>query len=298
MKRLFAVAFGSTVALLAALVVLLAPGQAGAQLDPAAICANTAQYGEDADGDGFLNGEECTGFTKDLNAGVYTTISGWQCTQNCTAEKLNPAKRDLFVVLVRAAIGNIPTQDPYEYIKADPPGGLGTNVHEVPDADVRADRLVIYRSPTSFQKAVKVTESLSASPVLGKCDEAWATPNGLDNCFVFTKAIKDHVDAKCASLSDKNKCKDSVTGYTPLTTPSIYDLYIKHTLAHECGHDMKLRGIYVSSTGGYHYASTDKVVVSQSVFYKASKSAVTWYIGKIYYSPNDQQDFTLWEFVQ
>jgi hypothetical protein len=302
MKTLLAIAFRSALALLAALLFLLTPGQVRA-LTSAEICGNPIlDPSGDYDGDGFTNLEECNGLIAGQNG---ATISWPGYIGSSTSTRLDPTKRDLFVVLVRTSPSNIPTYDPYEFIRAAPPVGLGTEVREIPAADVQTvlnnDRKVIQRTNGTFQKAVKITESLSASAVLGRCDEEWATPNGLDNCFVFTKAIKDHVYATCAALSSMSYCKDSVTGATPLTNQStnppfsIYDLYIKHTIAHECGHDMKLRGIYVSSTGGYHYASTDKVVVSQSVFYKASKSAVAWYIGKLYYSPNDQQDFVLWQ---
>jgi hypothetical protein len=295
MKTLFGMAFRSAVVLLAALLFLLTPGQVRAQLTPEQVC-NSQPADGDYDGDGFLNGEECEGLK--LENGATITWPGLH-TLNPPANKpaLNPAKRDILVVLARTSPSYIPAA-PFDYISQPQPYGLATNVYEIPAADVptvlSADRMVINRGNT-FQKAVKMQESLSASSVLGRCDEAWATPNGLDNCFVFTKAIRDFVDATCAGISNKSKCMDSLTQTTPLTTPSIYDIYIKHTLAHECGHDVKLRGIYVSNTGGYHYASTDKVILSQSVYFKAGGSAVTWYIGTRYYSPNDQQDFVLWQ---
>lgn len=298
MRIWLAVAFASTFAVVACVLVPLSQKQVSERLTPEQVCADENPSG-DYDSDGFLNGEECTGLVQGQN-GATLTWPGWQ-TQTPPPlppdkPRLNPVKRDLFIVLQRTNPTNIP-DNPFEYISQAPPDGLGINVYEIPAAEVQpvlgAGRMMINRG-SRYQKAIKIQESLSASPVLGRCDEAWATPNGLDNCFVFTGAIKDHIDEVCAGISD-SKCKDDLTGTTPST--GLYDVYIQHTIAHECGHDVKLRGIYVPSYGGYHYASTDNVILSQSVDFRRSGKSVRWFIGTRYTSPNDQQDFVLCEFL-
>jgi hypothetical protein len=292
MKIWLAVAFGSALALLASCLPQRSPMQISTQLTPDQVCSSQPPEG-DYDGDGILNVEECKGFVQGNN-GATLTWPGWLQPSTAGKPRLNPTQRDLFIVLLRTNPSYIPGT-PFEFISKAPPDGLGINVYEIPAADVQAvlgaDRNVVDRG-TTFQKAIKISESLSASAALGKCDEAWATPNGLDNCFVFTKAIKDHIDATCAGIADI-KCMDNLTGKTPQT--GLYDVYIKHTIAHECGHDVKLRGTYVSSTGGYHYASSDNVILSQSVDFRRSGKTVTWFIGTRYTWPNDQQDFVLRE---
>jgi hypothetical protein len=61
------------------------------------------------------------------------------------------------------------------------------------------------------------------------------------------------------------KCFDKNTGFEPTSVPSLYDLYIQHTIAHEGGHCLLLRRAYYSQYGGPHYATKDLVVMSQSV---------------------------------
>ena len=284
------------VALTTVLIVLLASGHAGAELDASTICNNLVEYGgDDYDRDGFLNREECEGLVQGIG-GASLNWPGWKQSSTKEKPKLDPTRSDLLIILVRANPTYIPTNEPFIYISnAQIVGGLGINVYEIPEADVNAvlasNRMVVNRGAT-YQKAIKVQESLIPYPVFGKCDEEWATPNGLDNCWVFTQEIRNFIDTMCTNIAP-DKCQDKATGITLAT--GLYDLFIRHTIAHECGHDMKLRGIYVSEAGGYHYPSKDHVTMSQSVEYKQAKTSVTWQIGTKYFAPNDMNDFTLWE---
>ena len=67
------------------------------------------------------------------------------------------------------------------------------------------------------------------------------------------------------------------------------------TVAHEIGHDVKLRDVYDAKTGGWHYSARDKVMMSQYVDYRAGKKGVTFYIANKYAAPPDADKATIWE---
>jgi hypothetical protein len=191
---------------------------------------------------------------------------------------LDPATKDLFVILVPASPTKIPSANPLEYI-SNPmaAGGLGIAVHQIASGQANTSRQV---TSSSTQKAMKITESADASKnpdILGTSN--YGTPNGLDLATVYTQRIFNFIQSVCGTgFLNNPDCLDS----TGVSGQALLDKYVKHTIAHEAGHMMKLTRAYNSSYGGYHYAAstTDPLLImAQSVKYVRDGSKVTFYLG-------------------
>ncbi|MGH7806045.1 MAG: hypothetical protein ACREQJ_16980 [Candidatus Binatia bacterium] len=129
----------------------------------------------DGDGDGFVDSDECAGL------GALRVCNGTTTRANC----LDPNGRDVFVLFVPASATNIPA-DPLSLVN-QAAGGLNIAAHSVAASQVGTGRLLI--APNSTQKVVRVTESkLTGSGILGVCEHG--TPNGLDDCIVYTERAK------------------------------------------------------------------------------------------------------------
>ena len=246
---------------------------------------------------------------------VFLSVPGYKPNDSST---LNPAVPDLFVILVKASdrqsgVQSFLPEDPFKYVKNSPDGGgLGLRVHEIPyepegkallrDGD-KADpfyRTVIMRTDDdTFQKALKIEESLSTTSYeLAKCLGQWSTPNGGDDCWVYSQKIINHITEICGNFT--NQCVDDLTGATFEDNDrngigDLAEVFMRDTVAHEIGHDVKLRDVYDAKTGGWHYSARDKVMMSQYVDYRAGKKGVTFYIANKYAAPPDAAKATLWE---
>jgi hypothetical protein len=260
------------------------------------ICDDPVRYpaDQDFDQDGFLNVEECAGLIKsppEVNLTVYGFLPG-------CSDCLDPAVPDLFVILNRASPSHIPANPFWHVSKPPADGGLGINVHVIEYSEaldlLQHGRMVIDRGGTSmsFQKAVQVNESPSASPIFGRVDAQWGTPNGLDTVWIWTNAIMDFIDDKCGNVP----CIDDTTQARP-TLPfddSLYAVFIRNTLAHEIGHDIKLRKDYNSRFGGWHQSTKDMKMMSQSVDFRTRRTSVTWFTAT-HFDPPDPVDFVVWD---
>src|SRR5438105_6826480 len=205
--------------------------------------AQCVASGIDADGDGLDDGLEVCGLP--LNTGTVKT---------------DPAKKDIFVILVPAGSGSLlpPRTDgtPFNPFLPATYVGSGVNVsfngladlaltpHVVGPAVVQADRTVILGYP---QKAVRIAESLDTNgTILGNCQ--WGTPEGLDGCVVYTQRIKNFIDTTCPSN-------------TPDERALMFNAYITQSFLHEVGHSIGgLPSTYNSRFGGYHYKSGSALV--------------------------------------
>ena len=147
------------------------------------------------------------------------------------------------------------------------------------------------RDDGTFQKALKIEESLSTTSYeLAKCLGQWSTPNGGDDCWVYSKKIINHIKEICGNFT--NQCVDDLTGATFEDKDGngridLAEVFMWDTVAHEIGHDVKLRDVYDAKTGGWHYSARDKVMMSQYVDYRAGKKGVTFYIANKYAAPPD-----------
>ncbi len=261
----------------------------------------------DDDGDGLSDCEECQGIqlcdeTNGCMSLPPTGVIIESCAKNNPIDCSNPSIRpdtldpnspDLFVILVRKdpAISNIPptgpTFDPLEFVSADPPEGLGITTHEIVTNQAGVAGTDFPRRVTVAQNAVKVTESLLHYANGDKVGEAtWSTPNGTDRAIVYTQRIHEFIDLKCQNATVC--CKD-VLG---IVRPELYLLYIKHTIAHEVGHMIKLTKDFTEKFDGNHYKPGQGTIMEQSVAVgsKQGGKAVTFYISDHYAWSADYYD--------
>jgi hypothetical protein len=247
----------------AALVVLTAWLSLGAPAPAAAQVALCPAGAPDRDLDGFCDAQEAAGIV--LFDGSRTAPT-------------NPSGPDLFVVIVRLNPSCNPTTDPtcipgngaaLDLISAPKTsGGLGIAVHEIAPGQIGPNREV---SRDSAQKAVRITESaLLKTEDLGSCN--WGTPNGFDDCVIFTQRILSYVSGVCAG---KSSCRLS-TGEEGIA--AVVRRYVKHTLNHEIGHSLQLTALYSSRLGGNHQKVGAGVLMEKSSVYTDKGGRVTWYI--------------------
>jgi hypothetical protein len=260
----------------------------GAFIGPVAVhavnCSDVLARGPDwtdTDGDGFTDYDECHGI---LLKGSSTRMS------------MDPNVKDVFVVLIRATeTGGPQTNIPSNWSEflSNPlsMGGLGITIHEVTKDQVESDRTVCPNCSLTIgsqtrQKAVRITESLDP----GTTDQQkktfglaeWGTPNDLDDATIWTQRIINYIKSVCGNSYNTSSCRDSSTR---AYGQNLNDIYIKHTIAHEIGHMVKLTGKYTSSYGGYHYKSGTGVEMDQAVSVKGT----VFKIGTVY-KPADQSD--------
>jgi hypothetical protein len=270
----------------AALILALIPSQPSAQQCPeecpsiGSVVSCTPDYLNcqisqqcDTDADGFTDYEECYGITLADNT---THFRGYMEGGEC----LDPNKKDLFVILIRATPSSnipdpseysVPEKDPLQYVRS-----LPINVHLITEAQATSnanytlDRIV---SPTSTfqQKAVRVAESLETATdpnIMGISYEG--TPVGRDNALVYTAKIINHVNSVYAAAGASIQ-------------PGLIYTYIKQTIAHEIGHMVgPLAPVSARDQeryGGFHYKSGTNVIMDQSVYYTSKGKSVTFYVG-------------------
>lgn len=183
---------------------------------------------QDTDNDGFPETISLTLW----NNSIYYLCAPSQDRNTC----LDPITKDLFVVLIRPPEGNVPTV-PFEFVYRDKAlGGLGVAVHELALNQIDSNT----RRVSSFfdQKAIRVTESLDTSNtnLLGVTNIG--TPNTSGFITVFTQTIINRIMEVCGTRFGTDKCTDTTNQVIGL---DLVNKYIKHTFAHETGHNMTLR---------------------------------------------------------
>jgi hypothetical protein len=246
----------------------------------------------DSDRDGFTDRQECDGITtlgtrpKTFPRCVADTSGVIQNRAAC----VDPDSRDVFVIYRPLSSGSLLTGTdvpagfpfgPLQYPCTRSDGtswcgsagtlryagftALGLTAHQLTPEEAASDRTV---SSVSTQKAVRISESLdTSSPAeLGYC--SYGTPLGLDGCTIFTQRAKNFIDTKC------NTAKDNVTNRRQVLLAYATFLAI-HEAAHALG---GLTSTNDPNVGGYHYASSSRVMMSQAAEYSTQGKRCTWYI--------------------
>jgi hypothetical protein len=224
-------------------------------------------WAQDVDNDGFTDSQESTGITL-FDQSLFPSCIG---TGYQRAYCLDPASKDLFVILVPAMSTLIPA-NPLEFVSRNQTsGGLGIATHEIASANAGLDREI-----TTTQKAVRITESLDTGNNVILGISQYGTPNGLDLATVYTQRIKNHIMSVCGSSFGTSKCADN----TGVSSQALIDKYIKHTIAHEAAHMLMLTTTNNERLGGHHYKTGTNVILDQSVYYKGT----AFYIGTTFTS--------------
>jgi hypothetical protein len=247
----------------------------------------SATFAPDTDNDGIPDALEQAGITLTFTGpgGTQSSYPFPTCSQSTDrASCVDPASKDVFVVLVQAPGGYFSKlQDPLAYVTKSI-GGLPITVHliRLPEGYTdTSDRFLNYTSVNpSAQKYVRITESLDPAmtdpPILGS--STCGTPDQ-DLGTVYTQRIVNHVNSV----------------YSPVTPPAgQIDTYIKHTISHEFAHMVgPLAPVYNANYGGYHYASdANDQIMNQAVYVTGTGSGAVFYIGTSY-TPADQAGIKL-----
>jgi hypothetical protein len=264
--------------------------------------ANILNPNDDPDEDGLLNVEECLGLkTAPLSShpehpgDANIVYDGYidRVHPSDPNSFLNPLLRTLFVTLVRAVNTNLTfsDQEAFDCISKDQgSGGLDITANVIPYATAQSLQAVgLWITPR--KKMLWIQESVIAMPILGKCDNSWGTPKTIGKCWIYTRAIMEDIDAKCAGPKDPNSCQDTEGN----SRPELYFNHFRNTICHECGHALKLRKLCVYETGCHHWPASDILLVSQFVDVRARTKAVTFYIADSYADPADMEDCIVWE---
>jgi hypothetical protein len=244
----------------------------------------------DCDGDGFADNEECApGLTLPdgtIYASCVVGADDSACSDPAVRSSngtLSPAHPDLFVALVRPVTGsNIPDSgfDPFAFIKAPRPDGLGIAIHEVSTSQLGIGACP--RCVTADQAAIKLTESLNTTggSDLGSC--SFGSPNDRDDAIIYTQRIIDHIDTVCAGATT---CQD-VSG---VSGQDLYNLYIQRTINHEVGHTIYTVDPKNNRLKERHHLPGGDLSMERSVDYKKQQGGrkVTFHIGTIFDEVDD-----------
>ena len=217
------------------------------------------------DGTGTLD-TDCDGF-KDTEETVIVQCLTGQVTQIAC----EPAKKDLFIILLPMATNSLLPPNPLSMLSTSGQANLATTVHQISPEQVSSD----VRNVTSAQKAVRMIEFGGSNAYMGY--SLPGTPNTTANAaYVYTNQISTTIDNLCGPTKP---CKDADA--VTVTKQSVKDKYIKHTIAHETGHMMNLRG-GCTTDSGCHYPSQTNVILDASVSYVSSGGGKKFYIGSIF----------------
>lgn len=264
-------ALGGFVVVLMAIGMALAPGLASGQAPAPVVCPGTTA---DTDRDGFTDAQECAGITTiGTTPKVFPRCGAQAPGQEC----VDPNRKDVFVIYRPATTGSLLAALPSPFgnntflgINFTGLSGLGVNVHQLTPTQAGTDRRV---SSVSVQKAVRVSESLSDGALtdpLGYCQ--FGTPQGLDGCTVYTRRVTNFIASKC------NLAGDNVTNRA-----QVFLAYSTYVMLHELGHSLGgLAARYDAKFGGYHYAPTANLVMSQAAQYSTQGGRCTWFIPSVW----------------
>jgi hypothetical protein len=248
------------VGLIGVLLVLgVLPNQASAQL----LTCSEANPEADSDGDGFTNGQECSGITTGGSSPVFIPPCNGILPRN---QCLDLNTKDLFVFYVPAGTGgllggSLATSVPDPFVPLNLYGlafngltDLAVTTHKLGGGQITVSEIgIATRTVTSVspQKGLIVVEDLDISgPTLGYCQ--YGTPNGPDEevCTIYTRRIMDYITTTCSGLTIRT------AGGATSTAAEVFKAYAVETILHEIGHALGgLTNKYVSRNGGYHYSS-------------------------------------------
>ena len=175
----------------------------------------------------------------------------------------------IFTPLATASLMPATFNDAMEFVwRPKASGGLELATHRILAAQVKTAP----RKVNATQNAVKVTENSDATSTTILGQATYGTPQGLDGVIIYTKRIKAFIDTTCAGKT----CTDSTGSIT--NTADLTTKYIKHTIAHEVGHDVSLTGTSNAAYGGYHYATGTKTIMEQTVYKEYPAGGVKFFI--------------------
>jgi hypothetical protein len=179
----------------------------------------------------------------------------------------NATKKDLFVILVPMA-GSLLPLTPLGILSTS---GIDTTVHQILPTQTFSGSV---RNVTSTQKAVRMLEHALVGTYMGLSSQG--TPNTTsDDSYVYTKKISTIIDTLCGT----NSCVDA--DGVANTKQLVKDKYVRHTIAHETGHMMKLRPD-CSTEDLCHYPNQTNVILDKIVYYTKSGAGKKFYIGTLF----------------
>lgn len=245
----------------------------------------TQIWGLDSDGDGFENPDEESGITlmcKEPGDTYYNVpITFQECQPGLDRKEcVDPYSKDLFLIL-RQIDPLIPRPgdpdfdpdfDLYELLRnSHGDDGLGINVIDVlasnPNLEDCSD--VINTEFSGVLGAVVIEErDYDPNGRFGDSDYTYPYISGTKGA-IFTQAISDYVEDNCDN-AEVEVCIDHDSGTTDIS--EIIRLYIRHTMCHEIGHLLHLRGI-LDARFGAHYGSSRKTILEEEVLMTAKGPA-------------------------
>jgi hypothetical protein len=228
---------------------------------------------QDVDNDGFPDSIEQSGFNLSLGlTNIDGTIGVSQCLAGALATDpcVHPSGPDLFVILVPATPSLIPS-NPLLIVPTLLTGLLGA--HQLTQASATTGRIV---TTLSAQNAVRITESLDTNDVIWGRSLFQGNPNSAGEATVFTQRIKTAIinAYQQAGVVDTTRQQADI------------DKCVRHTTAHESGHNTLIASQYNSKYGGYHYSASTQVVMSQNATITTKPGKVSVICPQVYASPD------------
>ena len=232
--------------------------------------------GDDADCDGFLSTQETGGITLTDSS----TFPGSSSTGTARANRLglDPPAKDLFVVVVPLSSGSLFPADPLATLTSAA-AEMGISVHRLTTSQVSSTRNI---GTTTKQRAIRVEENSTTGGNMGvTVNPGWGATNLPDlslsavKTTVYSSQVSQWITTNCPS-----GCKVWDNPTVTVNNTDLVKAVAQHVIAHESGHQMRLRG-QNNATYGYHYvpcsgSGTCKPnIMQQSIFLDSNK--VVWF---------------------
>ena len=252
---------------------------------------------EDPDNDGLINYWECYGLKEAdpaarLNWPGPLTKPG-DSNYDPNKELLDPTKANVFFIIKPLDPGSEFPGDPMlmlkDLTKNKTENGLEIVPLLIPDLEVKSndpieDRTITLASSTShgfmsnWTKAIRISESDDTSDIYlwGKCKQG--TPLHLDNCTIYTHAIRLGLSEKCAGY---NPCELISSDSSFSDFEEMVQETIAKIVAHEGGHTLALSLTCDRKTGICHNKGSGAVMEAFALFKQG-----TWKIGTDFVSSN------------
>jgi hypothetical protein len=224
------------------------------------------------------------------NTPQITTLPKCTGTQTGVAREkcLDPATKDLFVIIQRASLGSKISSPGYSATNPDPlalvrNGGLGVTIHELRQT-VEGSQ-AITESDNNTYYAVKINEITTTEGYYLGYSTFATFPSGYTGGTgkVWTQKITDWIDKTCGktapvvingisyspSVAKPIKCVNTNSGTTiTLTDPTanlsqLYKEYIQNIVSHEASHLIHLAAD--TNTTDHHYTTISGTLMEQNI---------------------------------
>lgn len=246
---------------------------------------------------------DCDGITTAQETSIPQCLLG---SGQVTQTLCDPNTKDLFVIFLPCGDPKnticttgtkLPDTTPLSTLITDASRDLAIKVHQINPTQTynNSDRNV-----TDTQEAMRIFENTDTTGTALGETPVGGNPNTASDASVYTRNIINFVDSKCVCGPTQNTCTngnlcvaaDGTTGEA-----NVIAKYIKHTIAHEAGHEMALKAT-CSTDIGCHYPTptssrTTPTHLDYAVYWTQSSShgvtTTKFYIGSQYYmgSPTD-----------